>query len=214
MSARRVTVVDFGAGNLLSVLRALRHCGADADLAETPEQILAAERLILPGVGAFADAMSGIQARDLTGPLRLYAGTGRPFLGICVGMQVLFEASEEFGEHAGLGLIPGRVKRIPATDGSGSPLKVPHIGWNALVEPRPGAWAKGMLAGTAPGAYAYFVHSFAGSPVEPAHRYADCLYGGHTLTAAVQRDNLFGCQFHPEKSGPLGLRLIESFLTL
>jgi glutamine amidotransferase len=208
----QVTVVDFGAGNLLSVERALRHLGAEVLSATTPEAILAAERLILPGVGAFAACMEGLKSKGLVEPILAFAKTGRPFLGICVGLQMLFDESEEFGHHAGLGLIPGRVVRLSDKDSEGRKLRVPHIGWNALSRPAGRTWQNTPLASTQPGASMYFVHSFAAVPADAAHRLADCVYGGHPVLAAARKDNITGCQFHPEKSGPAGLNLLETFL--
>ena len=205
-----VSVVDFGAGNLLSVCRALDHCGASVVPVSTPEMILSAERLVLPGVGAFGACMTNLRQRGLDGPITAFAATGRPFLGICVGMQMLFDESDEFGRHAGLGLIPGRVEPIPATGADGRPHRIPHIGWNAL---RPaGDWAETPLSGLAEGDAVYFIHSFAGCATDPSHRLAECDYDGVPLLAAVRRDNLTGCQFHPEKSGEAGLSVLGQFL--
>ncbi|CAA7622598.1 Imidazole glycerol phosphate synthase subunit HisH 1 [Magnetospirillum sp. LM-5] len=207
----KVTIVDFGAGNLLSVARAFRHCGATVELAETAEQVTRADRLVLPGVGAFADSMTGVQSRGLVEPLKAYAATGRPFLGVCVGMQMLFDGSEEFGHHPGLGLVPGMVRRIPATGIDGRPVKVPHIGWNQLITDH---WGQGLLTGLSDPASVYFVHSFAGQPDDRADILAECAYGGRRVLAAVRRGNLIGCQFHPEKSGETGLTMIRNFLVL
>ena len=129
-----VTVIDYGVGNLLSVSRALEHCGAQVDLADNPAQIARAHRLVLPGVGAFKDGMDGLRERALVEPIRQYASGGRPLLGICLGMQLLLDVSEEFGAHEGLGLIPGRVAAIPATTADGVPHKIPHIGWNECTK--------------------------------------------------------------------------------
>ena len=213
MSAR-VTLVDCGAGNLLSVARAVRHLGAEAIVVETPAAVEAAERLILPGVGAFAMCMAGLARNGLDDAVRLYAASGKPFLGICVGMQMLFEGSDEFGAHAGLGLLPGWVRAIPSESG-GRQRKIPHIGWNGL---RPanggGSWDDGLLVGVSPGEGVYFVHSFAAELADDSDRAAVCDYEGTQITAVVQRDNLHGCQFHPEKSGPGGLHILRNFLAL
>jgi glutamine amidotransferase len=208
----QVTVVDFGAGNLLSVCRALRHIGADVALADRPEAVSEAERLVLPGVGAFGACMAGLKRHGLDEAVKAFAATGRPFLGICVGLQMLFDESEEFGSHAGLGLIPGRVLRIPAQGSAGQAHKVPHIGWAALLPASKAAWQGTPLARTPPGASAYFVHSYAGHPAISAHRLAECDYDGLALLAAARKDNITGCQFHPEKSGPLGLGILQDFI--
>ncbi len=206
----RVTVADYGIGNLLSVQRALEHCGAEVEMAAEPRALERAERLVVPGVGAFRDCMAGLQAHGFVEPLRGFAARGRPFLGICVGMQVMFEAGEEHGMHPGLGLLPGRVVAIPAA----AERKIPHIGWAALE--RPAAvrdWAQTILAGVDAGsASVYFVHSFHAEPARTADVLAVCDYGGFAVTAAVSHGNLFGCQFHPEKSGETGLKIIKAFL--
>ncbi len=212
---RPVTVVDYGIGNLYSVTRALEVCGASVRLTSTHEHIEAADRVVLPGVGAFADGMKGLAQRGQTDPLKRFIGSGRPFLGICVGMQLLLDVGEEFGEHAGLGLIPGRVRPVPATGADGKPHRIPHIGWNALVPPAAGpGWGGTILQGLPPEPAVYFVHSFAPEPAHDEHRLADCLYDGQRLCAAVQVGNIHGSQFHPEKSGPTGLQILQNFLKL
>lgn len=208
----RVSVVDYGSGNLLSVCRALRHCGAEVIQVETAAAIAAADRLVVPGVGAMADSMRGLEKRGLVEPIRDYAGSGRPLLGICVGMQVLFEASDEFGDTPGLGLLPGRVVRLPRLGEGGQIRKVPHIGWNTLL-PRQ-AWPGTILAGLSSTAYVYFLHSYAAEPADDALRLADCDYEGTKICAAVRKGNLYGCQFHPEKSGEVGLSILSGFLAL
>ena len=167
---------------------------------------------MLPGVGAFADGMQGLRERGLIEPLRAYAASGRPMLGICLGMQMLASVSEEFGEHEGLGLIPGRVQAVPASDTQGRPQKIPHIGWSALRVPPGAQWAESPLRDTAVGSAVYLVHSFAVVPDDPADRLADCDYGGHAIAAAIRRGNVIGCQFHPEKSGAIGLNILARFL--
>jgi len=209
----RVTVVDYGASNMLSICRALRHVGADIEIAEGGADLDDASRVIVPGVGAFGDAMGRLAERGLVEPLRLYAAKGRPLLGICLGMQMMMESSEEFGMHDGLGLIPGRVTRIADTGSDGTRHPVPHIGWNALFPPAPERdWSGTVLAGTPFGTHTYFVHSFMASPAVPEHVLAVCDYDGCALVAAVRRDNVSGCQFHPEKSGPAGLAMLARFL--
>jgi glutamine amidotransferase len=209
----RVTVIDYGIGNVLSVCRAFEHVGAEVLLTNAPSEIESAERLVLPGVGAFADGMQGLREKGLDDAVRRFTATSRPFLGICLGMQMMLEVSEEFGTHAGLGLIPGKVVSIPATGADGKLHKIPHIGWNALVVPTAEtAWGKSILAETAPGTAAYFVHSFTAVPAQETHRLADCLYNGRRISAAIQSENMFGCQFHPEKSGSAGLKMIENFM--
>lgn len=209
-----VTVIDYGSGNLLSVARAFEHCGSQAHLTHNPADIENAERLVLPGVGAFGAGMQGLRERGVIDAIRRFAASGRPLLGICLGMQMLADASDEFGAHEGLGLIPGRVVAVPAHDLDGRSQKTPHIGWAELQPSLPTAWSDTLLDGTAVGSAMYLVHSFHFVPALAAHRLAVCLYGGHPITAVVAAGNVVGCQFHPEKSGPAGLALLARFLRL
>ena len=213
MAMIEVTVIDYGVGNLLSVSRALVHCGAKVTVTDDPKNILSAGRVVLPGVGAFADGMAALEANGLDKLVRQVAAKGTPLLGICLGMQLLFDESEEFGATAGLGLIPGRVVNIPAITTTGESQKIPHIGWNELVLPNDNSfWQANLLIDVTPGEAVYFVHSFMAEPSSNSHRLADCIYGGIQISAAVQRDNVVGCQFHPEKSGEVGLRILSNFL--
>jgi glutamine amidotransferase len=206
---KRVVVVDYGLGNLHSVVKALKHEGADVVLSDQPVELRQAERVVLPGVGAFADGMEGLRRRRLVEPLLEFVATGRPFLGICLGMQLLLGESDEFGAHAGLGIIPGRVEAIARLPG----LKVPHIGWNRVAPPGGASWAGTPLEPLQPGTMMYFVHSFTAVPTHLEHRLADADYGGQRLSAALRKDNVVGCQFHPEKSGRAGLAVLARFLT-
>ncbi|MBF0371191.1 MAG: imidazole glycerol phosphate synthase subunit HisH [Magnetococcales bacterium] len=210
----QVTVVDYGAGNLLSVRRAFEHFGAEVVVTGEAGQIASAERLVLPGVGAFGKGMAELRGRGLVPAILTYASEARPLLGICLGMQMLLDESVEFGSHSGLGLIPGKVVPIPAQGRDGKPHCIPHIGWNGLVHPVLGDqdWQGTVLEGIAPGSHAYFVHSFMALPDHPAHRLADCIYHGLDITGVIRKGNVTGCQFHPEKSGEIGLRIIEGFL--
>lgn len=210
----KVVVADYGAGNLLSVCRALEHCGAQVVLASTPADLRNADRLLVPGVGSFAGCMQGVESRGLADAIREHAASGRPLLGICVGMQMLFETSDEFGEHAGLGLLGGRVKRIPHTGSDGRSHKVPHIGWNALQSVAGRSWQGTLLDGIKPQAAVYFVHSFTASPTDESVRLADADYDGCCISAAVAKDNVHGCQFHPEKSAGIGLAILNNFVRL
>lgn len=214
MSDRDVTVIDYGIGNLLNVVRALEHCGANVRVVEQATQLSTLpDRLVLPGVGAFSDAMAELSKRGFDDLVKRYAETGRPFLGICVGAQVLFEVGEEHGEHAGLGLIPGRVQLIPVVDSIDRPLRVPHIGWSGLVcPPKRMSWDDTILAAVQPGKSVYFVHSYAPVPTQEAHRLADTFYHGARICAAVARDQIVGCQFHPERSATVGLGILSAFL--
>ena len=195
----KVSIIDYGLSNLLSVRRAAEYCGAQVEFVQTPEAVLAAPRLILPGVGAFEDGMNGLAALGLIEPIRQKAAEGTPFLGICLGMQMLFDESDEFGRHQGLGLIPGRVE--------------PNIGWRTLV-PAHGSFAGTALQNVPAGGECYFVHSYEAKPKNEADRLADSPYGGRSICAAALRGSVMGTQFHPEKSGPVGLSILKAFLEL
>ncbi len=208
-----VVVVDYGLGNLLSVQRAVEEMGGTPLVTSDPEQIRMASRLILPGVGAFGDGMAGLRERGLVSPLRAAAARGVPFLGICLGMQLMMEVGYEFGSHEGLNLVPGRVVAVPATGVDGRPHRIPHIGWNAL---RPGnaKWEGSVLNDTQPGQSVYFVHSYMAELSEAAHCVAVVDYDGVPIPAVIRYKSLSGCQFHPERSGPVGLGILKNFLTL
>jgi imidazole glycerol-phosphate synthase subunit HisH len=208
--SRRVTVVDYGIGNLFSVQRALESVGAEVRVSGDPRDVESAHRLVLPGVGAFADGMKGLRDRGLVEPVLAFAATRRPLLGICLGMQMFATSSLEFGTHAGLAIIPGRVEPIPAASTAGQPLKIPNVGWRGLRAA--GAdWSRTALTTTRQGAAVYLVHSFHLVPEDPAHVLATYDHGGHAITAAVARDNVIGCQFHPEKSAAVGLEILSHF---
>ena len=211
---RKVTVIDYGIGNLFSIANALNHCGAEMVFTADPAKVAAAERLVLPGVGAFKDGMAGLAERGLVDAVREYAHKERPFLGICLGMQMMLSASEEFGEHEGLGLIPGRVRAIASQGPDGTPHKIPHISWSPLLPAGDAGWGGTLLDGVAPGSTAYFVHSFTPVPDAEEHRLADTSYNGVRLSAVIARGHMYGTQFHPEKSGGLGLRMLNTFLNL
>ena len=208
-----VTIIDYGVGNLLSVRRAFEHVGAEVELVSSPEKVLMAKRLVLPGVGAFADAMSELKERGLVEAIQEYCQGNRPFLGICLGMQMMMESSEEFGFHEGLGLIPGRVIAIPQMGVSGQGHKVPHIGWNGLLATECD-WKTSILNGVEETAAVYFIHSFVAHPEHTEHCLAKCDYNGLPLTAVLRSGNLYGFQFHPEKSGEVGLKMIKNFFMM
>ena len=206
----KVTVIDYGLSNLLSVRHAFAHFGAETLLTSDPADVLAAEKLVLPGVGAFKDGMDGLARLGLIEPIRQKAAAGTPLLGICLGMQLLFEKSCEYGEHRGLGLIPGEV--CPLADDLTDPaLKVPHIGWNAM-DIVPGREADPLFKYVKNGEYVYYVHSYyakncAASTLAPSEY-------SIPVTGAVRQGLVYGTQFHPEKSGDTGLRLLKAFAEL
>ena len=199
-----VAIVDYGVGNLFSLCSSLKAIGAEAVVTDDPAVLAAADRIILPGVGAFGDAADKLRERGLFDVVRELAAAGKPLLGICLGMQLLFEKGYEYGEHEGLGLIQGSVR--PIAEVIPTDLKIPHIGWNALHftgEKSP------IFRYLDEGDFVYFVHSFYGKN-EDGSVIATSDYGA-PLTAAVGRGNVYGCQFHPEKSGNVGLRILKAF---
>lgn len=200
-----VAIIDYDAGNIRSVEKAVALLGHEAVLTRDRETILAADHVILPGVGAFGDAMEKLHRYDLVSVIRETADKKIPFLGICLGLQLMFESSEEAPSVEGLGLLPGKILRIPAGEG----LKIPHIGWNSLSFPNPGRLFRGM----AEGVYVYFVHSYYLRADDPQIVRASTEYGT-MIHASVERDNLFACQFHPEKSSETGLKILQNFLEI
>jgi glutamine amidotransferase len=201
-----ITIVDYGMGNLRSVQKACEHVGAAAEIVASPAAVAAATHLILPGVGAFRDAIRELQRLDLDGPVRAHIQADRPFLGICLGLQLLFEVSYEDGEWPGLGVFAGDVTRFPADPD----LKVPHMGWNTL-DLRPSA---GPLVEHLPEhPSVYFVHSYFVRPSDPSLVAATTTYGA-PFTSMIARGNVFATQFHPEKSQKVGLQLLRNFAAL
>lgn len=199
-----IAIIDYGAGNLRSVRNALVHLGADVLTLVTPEGLDRADKIVLPGVGAFGAGMAALRAAGFEEPLKEAVAAGVPLIGICLGMQYLFESSDEMGLHRGLGLLPGRVTRFPAAG-----PKVPHIGWNQLHIRRDHP----LLSGIADGAYAYFVHSYYVDAGDPDDVLATTDYGIE-YASVVARGNLFGIQPHPEKSQAVGLRILKNFVEL
>lgn len=204
-------IVDYGVGNLFSLCCSLKYIGEDAAVTADPAVIGAADNIILPGVGAFGDAASKLKQTGLDKAVKNAAVSGKPLLGICLGMQLLFDCSEEFGLHEGLGLIPGRVKQLSSIPGWDDSLKIPQIGWNSLELRRFGKNREKspLFKYTNDGDCVYFVHSYYAADCEPSVT-ATAGYGGD-VTAAVQKGNVFGCQFHPEKSGQVGLSILRAF---
>ena len=198
-----IAIIDYGVGNIFSLASTFKMLGKDVVLTDNPQKIKDADRLILPGVGAFADAAEKLRSKDMFNLLTEQAKSGKPLLGICLGMQLLFDKSYEFGETDGLGLIKGSVRPISETIEKG--LKIPHIGWNSLTFAKKSPLFKNINDGD----FVYFVHSFHGTACEES-AIAYTSYGGQ-LTAAVSDGNVFGTQFHPEKSGEVGLKILSAF---
>jgi imidazole glycerol-phosphate synthase subunit HisH len=215
-STNVVAVIDYGVGNLFSVQRALEHCGASVILVDDPEKLKQASKVLLPGVGAFPEAMLALSRNGMDQAIKEYAGSGAPLFGICLGMQMLLDNSNEFGFASGLGLIPGTVEPIPTRNQSGQRFKVPHIGWSDLIYPEGrGSWDGTLLSSVDISNNAvYFVHSYMAVPKHHKHRIADCRYGDTSVAAVIGKDNVWGAQFHPEKSGKVGLSMLRNFVNL
>lgn len=201
-----IRIIDYGVGNLFSLRSSLRAIGIDADYTGNPAEIRKADKLILPGVGAFRDAREALRSTGLDRVVQEEVGKGKPLMGICLGMQILFDRSYEYGEYEGLGLIPGEI--VPMEGRIPKDLPIPHIGWNELMLKQPSP----LMKNTANGDYVYFVHSYyAETPAEYVIATTDY---GVEMTAAVQKDNVYGCQFHPEKSSEVGLSILKAFCEL
>lgn len=203
MTTKRVIVLDYGAGNLRSVVRAVEHVGFQADVSEDPRALDEADAVIMPGVGAAADTMRNLDEHHFVEPLREYIASGRPFLGVCMGFQALLSVSEEGGEHACLDVVPGRVRRFERKEG----MKIPHMGWNAVEQVR----EHPVFAGIPDNSYFYFVHGYYPDPEDESVVIGRSEYGV-PFASVIARDNLVATQFHPEKSGKVGLRLYRNFL--
>ena len=199
-----VGIIDYGVGNLFSLQSSFKAIGEEAFVSGNAEELRRADRLVLPGVGAFEDAAAKLRASGLDSFVRQQAAEGKPLLGICLGMQMLFEKSFEYGEHEGLGLLKGQV--VPMAGKISSELKIPHMGWNAL------SVKQGRLLADVDGQYVYFVHSYFAEGCEDS--LAAVTEYDIPITAAVEKGNIFGCQFHPEKSGNVGLSILQKFCRL
>ena len=210
-----ITVVDYNIVNVGNILRALNYVGANVEVSQDPHKILKANRIVLPGVGAFGSGMAELSAYGLDQALLEVAKSGCPILGICLGMQMLVDSSVENGLHMGLGLIPGRVIPI-SKNNSLNPRerrKVPHIGWTSLhSSPERSMWESTCLATTTEGSYCYFVHSFTVVPADNSHVLAISTYQDLPIVSAISKDNITGFQFHPERSGPIGLEMLRRFV--
>ena len=198
-----IAIVDYGVGNLYSLERSFHAIGEPVTVSADPKVIAGADKILLPGVGAFGDAAEKLRATGLDAVVKEQAQTGKPLMGICLGMQLLFDEGHEYGVHPGLGLIPGKV--LPIKDVIPKDLKIPHMGWNALEIQKDSPLFRDIRQGDC----VYFVHSYYAAQCRE-HTIATAEYGAQ-LTAAVQKDNVFGCQFHPEKSGTVGLKILRAF---
>ncbi|MHB8155173.1 MAG: imidazole glycerol phosphate synthase subunit HisH [Candidatus Omnitrophota bacterium] len=216
----KVSIIDYGMGNLFSVKQACEHAGINALVTADKSIIESSDALILPGVGAFGDAMSFLEKLDLISSIKNFISTGKPFLGICLGLQLLMDESEEFGVHKGLGIIPGKVIKFPEQDNDGSRNKIPQVGWNRIIKnpslPR-GGWANTPLRDIKDGEFMYFVHSFYVVPVQKESVLSLTRYGQTEYCSSFLFRNIFAVQFHPEKSSLEGIKIYrnwaESFIT-
>ena len=206
-------ICDYGSGNIHNVERALTRAGADVKRCVSGDELGPARALVIPGVGAFGDCIEALRARGFEDPIKELAASGAWILGICVGMQILASFSEEFGIHRGLDIIPGAVRLIPGATPDGERLKRPHVGWSSLYS-ETASWPGTPLEGLRQESAVYFVHSYQLVTDDPADVLAHARYGGCAITAAVRRGRVFGVQFHPEKSGMAGLRILEQFVAL
>jgi glutamine amidotransferase len=203
----RIVIIDYGMGNLRSVQKAFEQVGCQAVVTADPAVAAQADKLVLPGVGAFRDCMRNLTEGGFVAPIKAHIAAGKPFLGICLGLQLLFTESEEFGRHQGLGIIPGKVVRFPdgAQEG-GESLKVPHMGWNRIGIRRPAP----LFQGVPDGSFVYFVHSYYVVPDDPAVIATETGYG-RPFCSSIWRDNVMATQFHPEKSQAVGLQMLKNF---
>ena len=201
-----IAIIDYGMGNLRSVQKAIEKVGSEAIITSDAQQIAAASKVILPGVGAFRDAIKALHQQDLVGPIKEATQSGKPFLGICLGLQLLFERSFEYGDYEGLGVIPGVVRKFDVPQD----LKVPHMGWNQLIATQS---EHPLLSGLESTAWFYFVHSYYVDPADSSWSAAETDYGGR-FVSMVAKGNVYATQFHPEKSQAAGLQLLKNFVNL
>ena len=213
MKNKELTIIDYGLGNLLSLKRAFEFIGASVIITNEPKLIANSSRVVLPGVGAFGTAMNFIKDLKVEESIISIAKKEIPFLGICLGMQLLFTESKEFKITKGLNLMEGKVIPIPINSVEGKRLTLPHIGWNSLLPSNNiDNWKDTILEDNNFNDEVYFVHSFMAKPNQSETKVAECIYGGHKITAVVKKNNIVGCQFHPEKSGEIGLKILKNFI--
>lgn len=207
---KAIAILDYGVGNLYSLKKAVDNFTNNVFITEDPDKISSADAVILPGVGSFEAGMEGLKIRNLVEPVKKFALTGKPMLGICLGAQLLLNKGYEFGVFNGLGIIPGKVVKFPKLKKE----RIPHIGWNEILALKAGNWKKTVLDSVEPNSNLYFVHSYILQPAKKDNTLALANYGGYEFCSAIRKGNVYGCQFHPEKSGKVGLKIIENFINL
>ena len=210
--SKKIVIIDYQLGNLFSVQQACLHLGYDAVITSDPSTLLSADYAILPGVGAFADAMHNMRSLDLVEPLKDFVHSGKPFMGVCLGLQLLFTESEEFGSTKGLNLIEGVVKKFLPKNTEGEVLKVPQIAWNQINEISPSNWADTPLHTCKNGDFMYFVHSYFVEPKSQEVVLSTTEYGGYNYCSSIREKNIFACQFHPEKSSSEGVNIYANWI--
>lgn len=206
---KTIAILDYDIGNIRSIFNAFKTLDTNPVVTDKPEVILQADGVVLPGVGAFPTGMDNLSARQLIDVIREYIRSGKPFLGICLGMQMLLEESDEFGQSKGLGLIEGRVEKLRVNK-----LRLPHISWNEIQRPEKVNWENTIFRNVGKDDNFYFVHTFAANPKHDENILSTTSYDGYSFCSAVYKDNIYGVQFHPEKSAVVGLRILENFTKL
>lgn len=211
MSSPLITIIDYQISNLFSVKNACEYLGLEATISSEKNDLLKSDAAILPGVGAFGNAMDNLKKLDLVGPIKDFIASGKPFMGICLGLQLLFSESEEFSRNEGLNIIPGKVKRFPDRNTDGAVVKIPQIGWNQIREPETGKWEHSPLQGLKHNEFMYFVHSYFVAPTEKDVILSVTDYSGIEYCSSLLLRNVFAAQFHPEKSGIEGMKIYSTW---
>lgn len=207
---RTIAIIDYGVGNLYSIKKAISSFGINVFITEDADKIALADAVVLPGVGSFEAGMEGLKIRNLIGSVKKFSKTGKPMLGICLGAQLLLDRGYEFGSFDGLGIIPGKVVKFPKLKNG----RIPHIGWNEIFSLKNVSWKKTVLESVKSNSDVYFVHSYILQPNKKEDILALANYDGYEFCSAIKKGNIYGCQFHPEKSGKVGLKIIENFVNL